>query len=324
MLISRYVHLLSAVVCAGIAGQLAAHTIPAEGFAARVNDQVIMVTDVLAVMQPMERQLRQTYQGADLDQKLQETYDRALDSLVERELILNYFRQQQGMTLSDKIVNSRMDELIRNKFANSRAAFKKALDSEGMTVDEWRENLKNSMIVNFLRDREVESRVTVSPQAVRDAYEKNTDTFRTPEQVRLWMIVLHDGQTEEEKTAKHKQAEDLRKRLLAGESFAELAVQVSEGIYAKHGGDCGWIDPASRRAELGQAIRNLEIDAISPVIQAGDDLYILKITERKEAAAIAFEQVRDTLRAELEKQEARRLYEDWIARLKKDALIQKY
>lgn len=299
-------------------------TIPVEGCAAQVNDRIVTVMEVMTAMQPVERQLRETTQGAELDQKLAEAYEKTLQSLIERELILDAFRQQKEMNLPDKIVESRTEEIVRTKFGNNRIAFRKALDQEGLTLEEWQANLKKSMIVSFLREREVDSKASVSPQDVRAAYEKAGATFRTPEQVDLRMIMLNGGKTDEEIAVKRKQAEDVRKRLLAGESFEELAKQISQGARAKEGGDCGWVDPASRRPELAAAIRTLKPGTISDIIPADGDLYILKIEGQRDATMIPFEKVQDTLRTELEKQEAKRLYDAWMARLRQKAFIKKY
>ncbi|MBU0715081.1 MAG: peptidyl-prolyl cis-trans isomerase [Verrucomicrobia bacterium] len=299
-------------------------TIPVEGCAAQVNDRMVTVMEVMTAMQPVERQLRETTQGAELDRKLEEAYEKMLQALIERELILDAFRQQKEMNLPDKIVQSRTEEIVRTKFGNNRAAFRKALDQEGLTLEEWQANLKKSMIVAFLREREVDSKVSVSPQDVRAAYKKAGDTFRTPEQVHLRMIMINGGKTDEEIGVKRKQAEDVRKRLLEGELFDDLARQVSQSTRAKDGGDWGWIDPASRRPELAAAIRALKPGDISDVIPAGGDLYILKVEGRRDATVIPFEKVHDTLRTELEKQEAKRLYDDWMTRMKQKAFIKKY
>ena len=110
-------------------------TIPVEGCAAQVNDRIVTVTEVMTAMQPVERQLRETTQGAELDRKLEEAYEKALQALIERELILDAFRQQKEMNLPDKIVQSRTEEIVRTKFGNNRSAFRKALDEEGLP---WR------------------------------------------------------------------------------------------------------------------------------------------------------------------------------------------
>ncbi len=298
--------------------------LPVDGYAATVDGQVVTVADIMAAMAPVERQLRLAYHGDELTRKLSEAYDAALDSLIERALILNEFDRRKDLALPDTYVNARVEEIIRNKFGNNLAEFNKALQAEGLTLDEWKKNLRASIIVSLMREREVDGKVSVSPQAVFEAYQKAAEAYRVPEQVELRMIVIHRGGTPEENAFKRKQAVDICRRLLAGERFDELAKQVSEGPRAAEGGYVGWIDPATRRSELADAIADLDPGEISDVIPAGDSFYILQIGGRKKGTEIPFEKVQETIRETLEKDEARRLYDAWIARLKKNAFIKKH
>ncbi len=302
----------------------AARAIPIDGYAATVNDQVITTADVLNAMQPLERQLRQNYHDAELARKLEEAYAAALESLIERALILDAFNRRKDLSLPDTAVNARVEEIIRNKFNNNLAEFNKTLQAEGLTLDEWKKNLRAAIIVSLMREREVESRVSVAPQAVFDAYRQAGDAYRIPDQVELRMIVIHRGTNTVEAALKRKQAQDICRRLLAGERFDELARQISEGPKAAEGGYLGWIDPATRRAELADAITELEPGEISDVIPAGDDFYILKVEGRKNGTVIPFEKAQENIRQELHKKEAQRLFDAWIARLKKDAFIKKH
>lgn len=309
---------------AAFAWRVMGATVPVDGYAALVNDQVITTTEVLGAMQPVERQLRQTYRDAELELKLQEAYESALDALIERMSIIDAFKQRKDMALPDTYVNARTEEIVRTRFNNNRAEFMTALQADGLTLEEWKNNLKNSMIVSIMREREVDSKVQVSPQAVREAYDQSADTYRVPPQVELRMIVLHRGTTPEEAALKLKQAEEIRRRLLAGEDFGELAKQISEGPKAAAGGYAGWIDPGTRREELADAINDLDPGEISEVIEAGDELYILKVEGRKNAAVIPFEKVQEDIRNDLQKKEAKRLYDEWINRLKQKAFIRKF
>jgi len=298
--------------------------IPVDGYAALVNDKVITVSEVLKAMQPVEKQLRETYYDDLLASKLEEAYDKTLNSLIERELILNYFASQKQFSLPESVVDSRIDEIIRNKFNNNRAELRKVLDEEGLTFDEWRANYKNSLIVALLREREVDSRVVVTPQAVREAYEKAGEKYSLPAQVEVRAIVINRQGTDEEAAAKLKQAEDIRARLMGGESFEELARQVSEDPKASSGGYWGWIDPDSRRAELAVVLKKMSAGEISPVISAGDELYILKVEGRRNASVVPFEAVQENIRSDLYKKEQKRLYDAWIEKLKQNAYIKKF
>lgn len=302
----------------------AAQALAADGYAASVNDQIITVADIMAAMQPIERQLRQTSRGDELAGKLEEAYKSTLNSLIERALILDAFSRRKDLALPDTFVNARVEEIIRNKFGNNLAEFNKALQAEGLTLDEWKKNLRASIIVSLMRDREVDAKISVSPQSVFEAYQKAGEDYIIPERVELRMIVIHRGTTAAEIAPKRKQAQDICRRLLAGESFDEMARKVSEGPKAAEGGYVGWIDPTTRRAELCDAILDMDPGEISDVIPTEDSFYILKIEGRKNGRVIPFEKVQETIRETLYKQEALRLFNAWITRLKKDALIKTY
>lgn len=299
-------------------------SIPVDGSAAVVNDKVITMTKVLRTMQPVVEQLRQNYHDEELSRKMEDAYEKTLDSLIERELILDLYRQQKEFTIPDSVVDNQIDELIHTKFDNNRTAFMNALESDDITIDEWRKVMKNRLIISFMRNKAVDSNVMVSPQAVRKAYEKAIDKYSVPKQVELRMIVIHRGNTEEEVALKKKQAEEVRKQLLSGEEFDALAKEVSEGSKASEGGYWGWAEPDSRRRELAEVLETLNPGEISKVIEAGEELYILKIGGRKNATVIPFEDVQKSIRNDLRQKETQRLYKAWIDRLKKKSYIKKF
>ncbi|MDD5484209.1 MAG: SurA N-terminal domain-containing protein [Kiritimatiellae bacterium] len=302
----------------------AGEPVPVDGYAAVVNDKVITVSDVLKAMEPLERQIRETYFDDTLADKLDAAYANTLDSLIERELILCSFAAQKQFALPDSVVDSRIDEIVRNKFNNNRAEMRKVLDQEGLTFEEWRQNYKNSLIVALLREREVDGKVVITPQAVRAAYENAGEKYRIPEQQEVRAIVIDCGGTKEEDDLKLKQAEDIRRRLLNGESFEELARQASEDQKASAGGYWGWIDPDTRRTEIAAVLKTLAVGDISPVISVGDELYIFRVEGRKNSSVVPFETVCDSIWNELRKKEMKRLYDEWIERLKKNAYIKKF
>lgn len=302
----------------------AATAVPVDGTAAVVNDNVITMTQVLQAMQPVQRQLSQNYTGQKLSQEIEAAYEKTLDSLIERQLILDTYKNQDKFVIPDIVVNMQIDELIHTKFHNNRAELIKALETDGISMEEWRIEIKNRMIVTFMRNQAVDTKMMISPQAVRDAYDKSIDKYQIPAQVELRMIVIHRGNTEQELDLKRQQAEVVRKRLLDGEDFDGLARQVSEGGKSSEGGYWGWIEPGSRRAELAEVLSVLNPGEISEVIEANEDLYILKIEARKNASVVPFEEVRQSIQTELETEQGQRAYEAWIERLKQKSYIKKY
>lgn len=307
----------------GLAAAAQAKPLRIDGYAAVVNDRVITVSDVLGLVEPVRAQLETTYSGLELEEKLDDAYQGALESLVERALVLEDFKEQGG-SLPEQAINDQVAALIRERFDNDRAAFLATLAQERVTLEEWREETKNRMIYTLMRRREVQDRVVVTPREVREAYENQAGQYRTPEQVKLRLIVLQKGETESDQAVKRQEAEQTRAKLVAGADFAETAKLVSEGNKASEGGDMGWLEPSSLRAELAAAAATLEPGRVSDVLDAGDAFYILKVEARKNAAVIPFNDVKDQIEGELKKAEEARLYAQWIGRLKNKYYVRVY
>ena len=299
-------------------------SIPIDGCAARVNGETIMVTDVLAAMHPVLSQIRLNYKGKEQEQKLIEAYENTLNSLIERELILDNYRQNKEFIIPDSVVNIQIDELVHIKFNNNRLKFIQALEADGITIDQWRENVKKHMIVSMMRKQMIESKIMISPAATRKTYEKNIERYRIPGKVELSIITIHRGKTSEEIALKKRQMEKICERLKQAESFSKLAKEVSEDSKAANGGYWGWVEPESRRPELVKALATLNAGEISNVIEAGNYFYILTISGRKNATVVPFEDVQDSIRDEIKQEKSQRVYTAWISHLKEKAYIKKF
>jgi peptidyl-prolyl cis-trans isomerase SurA len=302
-------------VMASLPATAMARGLRVDGYAATVNARVITLGDVVAYVQPIQMRLAESYEGEELEKKLNAAMSEQLDVLIERALILEEFALKGG-TIPDRLVDDRINGMISDRFKNDRAAFLQALADERMTMEDWRDEIRNQLIVSILRRQEVSDRVLVSPRSARDSYDAQIDKFRIREQVKLRMIVLHKGSTPEDLKVKRQEAEGIRGKLIAGENFEALAKTESEGSRAAEGGDQGWIEPSSLRTELAAAATHLEAGRISDVIAAGDELYILKVEARKNASIIPFEEARAGIEKELRMAEEERLYKAWIERLK--------
>jgi len=300
-----------------------ARGIPIDGYAATVNNQVITVGEVLAFVQPVRMQLETTYEGKELKEKLQEAYESALESLIERALIIEEFKAAGGQ-LPDRLIDDQISIFIKGQFKGDRAAFLEALAEERMTLDEWREQTRERLYVTIMRRKEVTDKVVISPAQIRDVYEANIDKYRIPEQVHMRMLVLHRGDTHEDQTVKREEAEQIRDKLLDGEDFIELTKENSEGIKASQGGDFGWIEPESLRPELATVAHTLDVGRISEIIETEDEIYIIKIEGRKSESITPFDEVSGEIEKELRDEAEERLYVNWIKRLREKYYVKIY
>ncbi len=291
-----------------------------DGVAAYVNEHVITLSDVMVLIEPVRRQLMQKYRGEALQERLDEAFDRALSTLVDRFLVLDAY-EKQGGRLPDWVVDQRAEEMIDDMFDGDREVLMRALQAEKMTYEEWRETIERQMIVQSMRSANVDQYVQITPGRVRSYYEGHADEFRQPAQVHVRMIVLTPEQVAEHQDRKDR-ADELIKRARGGEDFGNLATQFSGGSQAKAGGDWGWIDPALElRGELAQLVESTETGRVSDAIQIADNLYIIKVEGRREATIAPLNEVYTQIERDLRQKEIQSGYAIWVARLREDAFV---
>jgi parvulin-like peptidyl-prolyl isomerase len=285
-----------------------------DGMAARVNDRVITVGDVITVMYPEYQKYAGRMDDNKAKERLRQVYKESLDSLISRYLILSS-KEAEKVTIPDWFLDQRVEEIIRDNFGGDKSRLLQVLTKDRKTFDEWRGEVKEHIIVATVQSMVVGEAVRVSPVAVRDVYEKNRDKHMTPLQQRLRVIVLKS------KPGGVELAKDINDKIHAGENFSDLAKRFSTGLNASEGGDWGWMEPSMLIEDLKNALVDLKAGDVAPAVNAGDEIYIVKVEDRKEPTAAKFDDVQNAIEKELRREEEKRLYSALIERLKKETFV---
>ncbi len=289
-----------------------------DGVAAFVNQRMITIGEVSGIVAPMAMQLHDQYRGPELETRLRDAYHRALSNLIERALILEAYERNE-MRIPDQAMESRLREIKFEHFGNDRLAMQRELREAGLTLESWRDQLRESMIVSFMREMHVTSRIVISPADIRRDYAESLERYRTPNQVRLRVIVIRDHDPNQ--TARSDLAESLVARLREGARFEDLAREFSDGRRADDGGDWGWMNVHELRPELAEPSMELSVQKISDVITMNSDHYIIQVLGRRRERIKPLAEVLEDLRQELWQRESDRLYANWIARLEVETAV---
>ena len=298
-------------------------TIPIDGYAAKVNDTIITRSDVRSAMAPILPQLYRRYQGAQLEQQLENTYQKTREQLIEQALIYAAF-EARGGEIPDHYVQSEINRTIRNRFQGDHAKFEETLASEKITYQEYLEKTRRNISTTMLMNEEINRRARINPETIRNAYEANRHEYLIPEKIKHSIILLHHGSTPQERELKQATANRILQRLQAGEDFNTLAQEYSEGARADQGGAFPWLQLKDIDDTLHSHLNRLNVGEHSPIIENDNRFLILKVDARRNAAYKPFSEVRDTIKKELTTAERDRLYTRWIERLKKEHYIQRY
>lgn len=290
-----------------------------DAVAASVNEHLITLGDVLAAMASTQRDLMQRYRGDELRGKLREAFEAARAQSIERKLIVSAFKEEAGQ-IPDWAVERETHQVVQESFGGDAIEMRRALQADFMTEEDWREMTRERLIVSAMRARKIGGNVQVAPRRIGEYYEAHKDRFAEPESVRLRLIAI--GPEGADAEARRAKARTVLERIEAGEDFAAVAREVSDDATdRREGGDWGWVEPASLRRELAEAIAATAAGTVSGAVETEDDIYIVKVEERKARREIPLEDVTAQIERLLREEQAERLYRAWIEGLARNAHV---
>ena len=263
------------------------------------------------------------YHGRVSDEKMEELRKSALASVIEGELLY-----QEGKRRGLAAKKSEVKEL----FNKNKEAFKKkkdfynALEKTGLTEESFRKLIEKGFIVRDFLKQEVEDKIKLSDADMEDYYNKNKGKFVSPDKIRLREISVSVSPTatQEEREEKKKKAEDLLKKIKAGEDFAGLAYNYSEDDYRVKSGDLGMSHKGRLMPELEDAASKLNVGETSGLIETIYGYHIIRLEEKKPEEQLDFAEVRDSLKKELETKRYNEAKEAIVNALKEKAKIEIY
>jgi peptidyl-prolyl cis-trans isomerase SurA len=273
-----------------------------DGIAARVGSSVILKSDVVSEMQ----------RGGLGEDK----YADVRNEMIERELILKAAVEQK-LQMQDWVVESRIREIITRAFGGDRNRLMEALARDKVSYPEWRQRLKDDMIVGAMRWQIVDKNISASPSAMRAEYEQHPDRYMKERRVTITAILLPPDSAS--KTS------DIDEALKSGASFTELARQHSADANAKDGGQWKNVKPDEVfRPEICAEINKMPKGTISQWIELDGWRFLLRKDDETSSGMSSFEEAYDIIAANVKNDQAKRLYDDWIKRLKQSTYIKVY
>ena len=290
-----------------------------DGLAAVVNNEPITFSQVRELVSAKEKAASEQLSGKELQEKIKQIRVEAIDELVDRQLILQYFKEK-GFTLPSYLIEDRLNTIIREEHNGDRAAFARKLASFGFTIERFRKEEMNKIIVQSMRQQAVKTATVIPSEKLKAFYKEHISEFTTEEQAQLRMIILRSndkGTPEQRKQL----LEEIRGKVSSGAKFADLARLYSEDSTAESGGDWGWVQPGTLNEALSKAAMGLKPGETSRPVQLGSSSYLLYCEAKRPKVVQNFEESRDIVEKVMLGQERQKAQSEWVAKLRKKAYI---
>jgi peptidyl-prolyl cis-trans isomerase C len=203
------------------------------------------------------------------------------------------------------------------------------LKIQNLTRAEWDKQRIDQITVAAVLEREL--KVNISDADAKKFYDENPSKFEQPEQVRASHVLIGTRDmetgtefTEEQKKAKRKVADDVRKRAVAGEDFAKLAKEFSEDPGSKDSGGEYTFPRGKMVPEFEAAAFSLNTNQVSDVVTTQFGYHIIKLSEKMPAKMTTLAEVADDLKEALKSQELQKQLRDtdFMEKLMKEANVE--
>ena len=217
----------------------------------------------------------------------------ALDSLIEERVLLTYARDS-GVRVDD----SEIDRAVQSIAAQNKLTLpqlRERVAAEGMDYARFRTTLRDQILLERVREREVGQRTRVT-EAEIDKFlaERTAQSGRNSElNIAQILITVPDGASADVVAQRQAAAEAALARVRGGEDFAAVAREVSEDANRARGGDMG-LRPTSRLPDSFVAqVRDLQPGQVSPtLLRTGAGFHVLKLVERSDSSGVRITQTR--------------------------------
>ncbi|MES2490299.1 MAG: peptidylprolyl isomerase [Pseudomonadota bacterium] len=209
-----------------------------------------------------------------------------LRTQVLERLILTKLQTQRAAEAGERIDDRELNEVITNIASQNGMTlpqFAESVKKDGNDYLAVREQIREQVLISRLRQKEVDGRISITDQdvdlflATQPAGQEENKEYRLSH----ILIAVPDAAKNEERTKARAKAEDLVKRLKAGEDFAQLALANSNGQNALQGGDLDWRKAADLPSLFAATAAKLGKGDVSGVLEAGSGYHIIKLVDER-------------------------------------------
>lgn len=255
----------------------------ADAIVAVVNNEVITRQELVERMQMVERRMRN--QGIPLPAPAE--FQR---QLLER-MIVDRAQMQLAKEYGIRIDDAMLDRAIARIAEQNRMTlpqFRAELEREGTPFARFREEIREEITMQRLREREVDNKIQISESEVDNYLAAERDSQQAQQEFNVLHILVRipENATAEQIAERRKRADEAWEQLKAGGDFAKLAATYSDAADALRGGDLGWRGHDRLPQLFLDTLSKMKQGDISLVVKSSNGFHILKLNGKRSASLV--------------------------------------
>ena len=246
-----------------------------------VNDEVITRNEVrnrvAQIVQRLRAQNTQLPPQADIERQVIEAM------IVERSQL--QMAREMGVRVSDRELDAAIGRIAEGQ-KMSLQDMRNQMEKEGLTFAAFREEIRSEIMLQRLREHEVDAKIQVSDAEI-DTYlaaEKAAASDKVEMDIAQILVAIPANATPEQVAARRARADEVLRQLRTGADFAKIAATYSDAPDALKGGAIGWRDPDRLPPLIAEPLRKLSAGQVTPIIKSNTGFHILKLIDKRNLA----------------------------------------
>lgn len=253
---------------------------------AEVLDKIIaVVEDDVILDRELEREVAAVVQRIEANNAVVPPSYILRKQVLERMIIDKLQRQmaeRAGITVTEEMLNSQATEIMRRNNMTAQE-FRAELESQGISYQGFLDTMRNEIIINQLRGREIGGRIKVTDREVEHYLETQGKIGEEATQYHLGhiLIAVQEAASAQEIQKAWAKANELVEKLRAGDDFAQAAMSYSDDANALKGGDLGWRTKGDIPTMFASEVGDMNPGDIADPIRSPSGFHIVKLFEQK-------------------------------------------
>ena len=270
---------------------------------ARVNEEIITLTDLKKELRMLRSSLRQENESPELlEQAFQREKQNLLRTMIQNKMMV---QRAEEFGIPDSVepdVGKILEDMRKESGIPNMEVLDQYLRQQGSSLEDYRASLKQRRVIDTLLQQSVYSKLTLLTPEIEAYYQENIERYTEKAEVELKEILfLREGADEAQL---RKKAQEVLAQLQAGASFEDSAKRFSDGPTASQGGGIGSFKQGSMAAPIEEVAFQLEEGAVSGIIETEYGLQIIKVVSQVPARERPLEEVRSEISMQLYQRKA--------------------
>jgi peptidyl-prolyl cis-trans isomerase SurA len=287
-----------------------------------LNRVVAIVNDDIVTLYELNKKIKELtgLTPVELRGRNEEQYYEARSKILEiliDEKITQGKIQEMGIKVTERKIDDAIEKIKRdNKWTQEDLVSR--LQKEGLSLEKYKENMKEELERIELINYEVRSRILIREEMMTQYYEENKQKFSEAMKVHLATIFLARNNPDDEKESLEieKKGDEILTRLKSGEDFKDLARKFSQGPGAEDGGYLGAFQLDELNPGLKKILEPIPEGGFSDLIIMPKGIQIIMVVKKEGGKARSYEDVQDAIYGILYQEEIDKRYRAWIKELR--------